>query len=99
MLTKLFVMNFNQVFDSAKSFFDSGVIKNLTFRKTQIEQLLRMCQDNFEDLMEIFQRDNQILSFSEFEYAISELENILENYENWISEKVRVYKKVSLDFY
>jgi hypothetical protein len=91
-------MNFNQVFDSAKSFFDSGVIKNVTFRKTQIEQLLRMCQDNFEDLMEIFQRDNQILSFSEFEYAISELENILENYENWISEKVRIYKQPSLDF-
>lgn len=80
-------MDFNKNFMSVKSIFNSGRTQNISFRIHQIEMLVRMCEDNFDEMMKICNIEDQNLTMSEFDYAMLEVRNILENSDDLIEMK------------
>lgn len=78
----------------AHSAFQSGKTKNVAFRRRQLESLLRLYEDNKEEMAAALaadlRRPKQEAYILEIEFLINDLTNTLINLEKWAAvQKVR----------
>lgn len=89
-------MAFQGELSRALTGFQSGRTKNLTFRRKQLESLLRMYEENRDLMTEVLRADlrrpKQEAVILEIDFLINDLNNTLMNFEEWASvEKVKCY--------
>lgn len=86
-------MAYQDVMHRANSAFQSGRTKNITFRRRQLEALMRLYQENKDEIVAVLAADlhrpKQEALILEFDILVNDLTNTLINLEKWAAvEKV-----------
>lgn len=86
-------MAYQDVMDRARAAFDSGKTKNVSFRRKQLESLMRLYEENRDEMAAVLaadlRRPKQEAMILEIDFLINDLTNTLINLEQWADvEKV-----------
>lgn len=86
-------MAYQDVMDRARAAFDSGKTKNVSFRRKQLESLMRLYEENRDEMAAVLaadlRRPKQEAMILEIDFLINDLTNTLINLEQWAEvEKV-----------
>lgn len=79
---------------TAYAAFNSGRSKNVDYREEQLEQLMKMYEDNFDEMVRVLgadlRRSRQEAVILDVEFLLNDLRNTLYNLREWADpEKVR----------
>jgi hypothetical protein len=79
--------------------FNSGRSRNINYREQQLKQLLKMYEDNFEEMVRVLaadlRRHRQEAIILEVEFLLNDLKNTLHNFKEW-SEPEKVINFISI---
>ena len=81
-------MNYKDVVEKAHVAFASGRTRDVNFREKQLESLLKMYEDNANEMAEVLAQDlrrhKQEATILEIEFLINDLKNTLFNLKEWV---------------
>lgn len=85
--------------EKAHAAFASGKTRDINFREKQLENLLRLYEENANEMAEVLAQDlrrhKQEATILEIEFLINDLKNILFNLRDWVKpDKVKRLKVV-----
>lgn len=89
-------MAYQDVMQRAQAAFQSGKTKNVEFRRRQLESLLRLYEENREEMAAVLaadlRRPKQEAIILEIDFLVNDLFNTLQNLDKWTAvEKVNNY--------
>ena len=89
-------MAYQDVMDRAHAAFQSGRTKNIAFRRRQLESLLRLYEENRDEMATVLaadlRRPKQEAMILEVDFLINDLTTTLINLEEWTKvEKVNIF--------
>lgn len=92
-------MAYQDVMQRANAAFQSGKTKNVAFRRRQLESLLRMYEENREEMAAVLaadlRRPKQEAMILEIDFLVNDITNTLMNLEKWA--EVEKVKSLSID--
>lgn len=76
-----------EIVQEARGAFENGCTKSLEFRECQLRNMLRMYQENEEEMVDALQKDLNKCKFEavlgEIHYLVNDLKFVIENFKEW----------------